>query len=293
MQDAPTIPVTRLLADAAWRVDAASAHALPAGVGMRAANADATLVYVLGGSATVRLDAGTTHAAAAGDLVLVLGGTARIRADGGADARLVVASIATVRGGAGLVGLPAAIAVRAFDAREPSIARLAADLGCHDDARVPSETDGIVCAHMATTILAAALRAWALCDAAARDWNARVGDPGLARVLDAIHDDPGRAWTVEGLATLGTMSRSAFAARFRDVVGTPPLRYLTEVRIAAAKRHLAGDGLSVAQTARMLGYASEDGFSRAFRRATGASPSTWRSGTTTAAAVVAVATEHA
>jgi AraC-like DNA-binding protein len=71
------------------------------------------------------------------------------------------------------------------------------------------------------------------------------------------------------------MSRSTFAERFRSVVGRSPADYVTEVRVDAAKRMLDA-GSSVSAVSRELGYASDEGFSRAFRRRTGLTPSSWR-----------------
>jgi AraC-like DNA-binding protein len=71
------------------------------------------------------------------------------------------------------------------------------------------------------------------------------------------------------------MSRSTFAERFRTAVGRSPADYVTEVRIDAAKRMLDA-GRSVSDVSRELGYASDEGFSRAFRRRTGMTPSSWR-----------------
>jgi AraC-like DNA-binding protein len=102
------------------------------------------------------------------------------------------------------------------------------------------------------------------------------------RVVDAIHEEPGREWTVERLASVGAMSRSAFAERFRTALGRSPADYVTEVRIDAAKRMLE-DGRSVSETSRELGYASDEGFSRAFRRRTGMTPSSWRQRATVSA----------
>lgn len=70
------------------------------------------------------------------------------------------------------------------------------------------------------------------------------------------------------------MSRSSFAERFRSALGRSPADYVTEVRIEAAKRMLDA-GRPVSEVSRELGYASGEGFSRAFRRRTGLAPSSW------------------
>src|SRR5690606_20784505 len=108
-------------------------------------------------------------------------------------------------------------------------------------------------------------------------WPSRSGDPFLDRVVEAIHEQPGREWTVEALANVSAMSRSVFAERFHHAIGRSPAHYVTEVRMQSAKELLTA-GQAVSDVSRQLGYASDEGFSRAFRRATGVTPSSWRAG---------------
>ena len=96
-------------------------------------------------------------------------------------------------------------------------------------------------------------------------------------MVAAINDAPGKDWTLDALASLGAMSRTVFAERFRTVIGQSPATYVTDVRMRRAKE-LLDAGRSVSETSRELGYASDEGFSRAFRRHTGVVPSVWRSG---------------
>ncbi|MCQ3018971.1 helix-turn-helix transcriptional regulator, partial [Pseudomonas tremae] len=126
-------------------------------------------------------------------------------------------------------------------------------------------------------VLLSAVRAWA----STGQWPAPIADPFLARVAAAVAADPGRDWSVEHLASLAAMSRSVFTERFRDAVGRSPAGYVTEVRVREAKR-LLDAGSSVSEVSRALGYASDEGFRRAFRRHTGVAPSAWRAGTLTA-----------
>lgn len=101
-----------------------------------------------------------------------------------------------------------------------------------------------------------------------------LADPRLAPALVAVHDDPGAPWTVGSLARRAAMSRSAFAAHFREVVGTAPLDYVTGWRITVAQDRLRA-GASVARTATDLGYATSAAFSRAFSQRVGVSPRAW------------------
>jgi AraC-like DNA-binding protein len=97
-------------------------------------------------------------------------------------------------------------------------------------------------------------------------------DRGIAPAVRAIHDDPGRPWSLGELANLSTMSRSAFAARFRTLTGDSPMRYVTRCRLARAARQLRTGHATLAEVAREAGYESEFSFSRAFKRAFGVPP---------------------
>ena len=175
-----------------------------------------------------------------------------------------------------ITGLPDPVTVIAFDALEPAAAALAGSMGPTDPPGSPArQGDPLICRMMAKTVLLSVIRAWAANGCAPEGWPAASPDPFLDRVVAAIHDQPGREWTVESLATVGAMSRSAFAERFRHAIGRSPADYVTEVRIDVAKRMLAA-GRTVSETSRELGYASDEGFSRAFRRRTGLTPSAWR-----------------
>lgn len=173
--------------------------------------------------------------------------------------------------------VPGFVVVNDFAALEPAAAALAAQLGLNafsaEDVR---SGDPVICRMMATTVLLSVIRAWAEIGCVPDAWAARSHDPFLDRVIAAIHQTPGREWTVESLAGVGAMSRSVFAERFRAVMGRSPASYVTDVRMDAAKSMLA-EAKSVSDTARELGYASDEGFSRAFRRHVGVTPSAWRS----------------
>lgn len=100
-----------------------------------------------------------------------------------------------------------------------------------------------------------------------------LSHPKLARALTAMHDHPGHAWTLESMASAAGMSRSAFAATFKDQVGEPPAEYLVRWRISIAQR-LLRSGKSLKFVANELGY-SANSLSRAFTQTVGASPRAW------------------
>jgi AraC-like DNA-binding protein len=107
-------------------------------------------------------------------------------------------------------------------------------------------------------------------------WLQALGDPVLAPALAAIHGSPERRWTVAGLADEASVSVSLLDERFRAVLGLAPIRYLSAWRMHVAGDLLRSTTLGVAAIARRVGYDSEEAFSRAFKRATGGSPSTAR-----------------
>ena len=107
-------------------------------------------------------------------------------------------------------------------------------------------------------------------------WLAGLNDKHVGRALSLMHADPARAWTVEELAQQCGISRAAFAKRFVDLVGDAPMQYLTDWRMHLARRLLRESNAGLAELAARVGYESEAAFSRAFRRAVGMPPATWR-----------------
>jgi AraC-like DNA-binding protein len=94
--------------------------------------------------------------------------------------------------------------------------------------------------------------------------------------MSTMHDEPARPWTVADLARTAGLSRAAFARRFTELVGEPPLAYLTRWRMDLAAQRLRTLDESVAHVARAVGYTSEYAFSRAFHRSRGAPPARYR-----------------
>ncbi|ALJ18770.1 helix-turn-helix transcriptional regulator [Microbacterium sp. No. 7] len=171
--------------------------------------------------------------------------------------------------------LPSAAWVRGFAEHEPGAAALALHMGVDGDGCPSRDGDLVICRTMATTLLQSVIRAWSTLGCAPDGWPAGSGDAFLDRVADAVRADPGRDWTVDALASVGAMSRTVFAERFRAAFGLSPAQFVTDVRMRAARRLLA-EGGSIGDVARELGYGSDEGFSRAFRRHAGLTPSAWR-----------------
>lgn len=108
------------------------------------------------------------------------------------------------------------------------------------------------------------------------NWLLALRDRALSAALSAMHREPGRDWSVPELAEIACLSRSAFAERFTQVLGQPPLGYLTDHRMRLAAWTLRNSDLAVARVGQQVGYASETAFSQAFKRHHGAPPSQWR-----------------
>jgi AraC-like DNA-binding protein len=107
-------------------------------------------------------------------------------------------------------------------------------------------------------------------------WFRASTHPEIGVALRAVHDDPARPWTVAELAALATMSRSAFARRFADLVGEPPLAYVTALRMSVARELLRDTDETLASIASTVGYSSEFAFAATFKRHTGVAPGRWR-----------------
>jgi AraC-like DNA-binding protein len=107
-------------------------------------------------------------------------------------------------------------------------------------------------------------------------WLAAVRDDQIGRAIALLHAEPTRSWTVEALSDRVAMSRSAFANRFTELVGQPPLRYLTRLRLDAAAHRLRHTNDKLSLIAAAAGYASPAAFCRAFQRHVGSAPGEYR-----------------
>lgn len=107
-------------------------------------------------------------------------------------------------------------------------------------------------------------------------WLGAVHDARIARALALLHEAPEQPWTAELLARRVGMSRSAFYARFTELIAETPARYLVRWRVRTSIDLMARQELSALEVAERVGYSSEDAFARAFRRVTGQTPSAWR-----------------
>ena len=113
-------------------------------------------------------------------------------------------------------------------------------------------------------------------DIAEFGWLAALRDPHVGRALALLHSHPDTPWTIASLARRVAVSRSAFADRFTELVGEPPVRYLTRLRINAAARRLRSSDDKLRAVAAAAGYESVAAFTRAFRRHMKMTPGEYR-----------------
>jgi len=119
-------------------------------------------------------------------------------------------------------------------------------------------------------------------DAAEAELPPALRDPHVARALRLIREHHDEPWTVTKLAGAVSLSRSAFADRFRSATGEAPMQYLTNYRLSRAATYLRTTDAGLKEIARLTGYESEVSISKAFRRRYGCSPGEYRRGSAAA-----------
>jgi AraC family transcriptional regulator, alkane utilization regulator len=109
-------------------------------------------------------------------------------------------------------------------------------------------------------------------------WFNALKDPQIGQALTLIQHQPEEPWTVESLACRVSLSRSAFSAKFKQLVGESPMQYVTRVRLTKAAALLRTNSATLVEVATSIGYDSEVAFSKAFRRYFGMAPGAYRQG---------------
>ncbi len=141
------------------------------------------------------------------------------------------------------------------------------------EAREPRPGGDTVITRLSDILVIQAIRSWIAHDPAARTgWLGALQDKKIGRALARIHRDPTHPWSLTSLAAEAALSRSAFAARFTELVGEPAMQYVTRWRMQLALSWLQEERTPLAELALRLGYQSEAAFSRAFKRFNGMSP---------------------
>lgn len=170
-------------------------------------------------------------------------------------------------GGRLLRALPPLLALRDDDWECPVVPLLADEI-VKDEPGQEAVLDRLL-----DLLLIAVLRAWfARPEAEAPDWYRAYSDPVVGRALRLLHHNPAHPWTLAELARETGASRAALARRFNELVGQPPMAFLTGWRIALAADLLLEPGATVGSVAHQVGYGSPFALSAAFKRVRGVSP---------------------
>ncbi|MBB4930475.1 AraC-like DNA-binding protein [Lipingzhangella halophila] len=277
--------------------------ALPSPCALRfVGGAPLTLCTLLDGQGWIVAGDGTRMRIRAGDSVVVRGPEPFVFTDDPADLRpdliteVACADVADQPGSACAVDpeAPATLLVGECPLRGETGKRLlsalpplvfaAADPDCEGAVRYLAEEVAtarpghqVVLDRLLDWLLVCTLRAWF--DDPERNapaWYRALGDPVVGTALRRMHDAPNHPWTLAALARSAGVSRATLAKRFTDLVGEPPLTYLTGWRMTLAADLLADTSMAIGDVARRTGYADGFGFSSAFKRTKGMSPTAYR-----------------
>ncbi len=170
--------------------------------------------------------------------------------------------------------LPRLVHVRASDPQGRLLGHLSQLLVSEFATNGPGSS--LVLDHLAQILFVHMLRAHANRRERPVGWLGALTDDRIGVAMRAMHADVSRRWSLAELAGLANMSRSAFAAAFKQRVGRPPLEYLIEWRMSLARDALLRGSSSISELAAATGYESESAFSTAFRRVVGSSPRQFR-----------------
>jgi AraC-like DNA-binding protein len=169
-----------------------------------------------------------------------------------------------------LDALPTVLVLRAHEWDTPLVELLAAEAG-RDGSGQEAYLDRLL-----DLLLISVLRTWFDCAENAPAWWHAEQDPVVGQALRLIYNNPAHPWTVANLAAAVGSSRAAFARRFTELVGEPPIAFLTAWRLAQAADLLRSSQSTIAAVAKQVGYSTPFALSSAFKRAYGVSPNTHR-----------------
>ena len=136
----------------------------------------------------------------------------------------------------------------------------------------------VVVTHLAEVLFIQALRAQmqAGAETCKPGWLRAIFDANIGAALKSFHANVRDPWTVDSLAGAAGMSRSAFAARFKEMLRQTPLDYVTEWRMQKAIELLQSSDHKLIEVARAIGYESDAAFNKAFKRVVGDTPAQYR-----------------
>jgi AraC-like DNA-binding protein len=234
--------------------------------------------YVLANGRPYRLGSAPTGPAERGSAVFARAQDGVAHAGFGTDVSVLGGSLVFASRHARLLldALPPLIVLRQDDSAAATV-RAAVELLAVETRR-PGFGSALVVDRLADILLVQALRAVTARGGAhgGTGWLSALADPQVGEALRLLHGDMARRWTVAELGAAVGLSRSAFAERFRRLVGQPPLDYQLQWRMAAAAQALESEERTVSSVATEWGYASDSAFSTAFKRVMGSAPSLYR-----------------
>jgi AraC-like DNA-binding protein len=174
-----------------------------------------------------------------------------------------------------LQDLPTLIYIPARSSGSASVSWLIQKLTQESNSRLPGSSS--VRSHLLHVLIVEALRQFLLTERhLGCGWVGAMRDPRIERALIALHSQPGRHWTLVQLSDVAGMSRANFALRFKALLGTSPIEYLSELRMQLASRALLRGSQQIGSIASNLGFSSESAFSARFKRRFGHTPRGYR-----------------
>lgn len=131
---------------------------------------------------------------------------------------------------------------------------------------------------LAEVLFVQTLRAYIALDSEGRKsgWLSAIFDPQIGSAMKAIHANIRAPWTVESIAEAAGMSRSSFAARFKQLLGETPMQYITGWRMQKSLELLVRGEAKLAEIGLQVGYETDAAFNKAFKRVVGATPGQYR-----------------
>jgi len=174
-----------------------------------------------------------------------------------------------------VAALPSLIHIRGADAEEFAWLQTVIRFIAHETRDARPGSDAVV-SRLAEVLFIQILRAYVQRADAPAGFLAALAHKHIGEALAQMHGAPEKPWSVAALGARAALSRSAFAARFTQLVGRPPMEYLSALRMAKARALLADARSSTAAVAEQVGYRSEAAFSKTFKKMTGTGPGAYR-----------------
>lgn len=174
-----------------------------------------------------------------------------------------------------LEALPPFIHIEGADATEFSWLQMTINFICHETRSVRPGTVAVV-DRLVEVLFTQIMRAYIAQSETPPGILGVIADPKLGIAMNAMHQRPEYAWSLDELARQAGMSRSAFAQRFHALAGQTPMHYLTVWRMQKAQEMLVSSNMSMLAIAEKVGYRSEASFGKAFKKCMGSSPGACR-----------------